>query len=126
MHLNINQFFYAFGAGLVLAYVYVKSGKYFICVILHSAINTCLGVVVPYISSYVFTEEKHIWTIFNVELLLSVLGLILFVLLIYLKKLKIKKSKYALEDKTYQKAFFNPYAIIFCVANIFLSLMVYM
>ena len=38
-HQNIEQFFYAFGMGLVLAHLYYHSGKYHLAVIIHAIFN---------------------------------------------------------------------------------------
>ena len=45
-HGNLYQFFYCFLAGLLLGYVYVKSGKLWVCMLMHSILNF-LGGVLP-------------------------------------------------------------------------------
>ena len=45
MHGNFYQFFYALLIGLVLGYVYVRSGKWQLCVLLHLIINVVGGIV---------------------------------------------------------------------------------
>ena len=45
-HGNLYQFFYAFMVGLILGYVYVKSGRWWLSVLLHSIMNF-LGGVLP-------------------------------------------------------------------------------
>lgn len=44
-HGNLYQFFYAFGVGLLLAYVYVRTGKVWHTVLLHMVMNLFGGVV---------------------------------------------------------------------------------
>ena len=44
-HGNFYQFFYAFGVGMLLAYVYVRTGKVWYTVVLHMIINFFGGVV---------------------------------------------------------------------------------
>ncbi len=44
-HGNFFQVFYAFGLGLVLGAVYVKTGKLWICMIYHGLVNLIFGVV---------------------------------------------------------------------------------
>lgn len=46
MHGNFYQFFYCFGIGLVLGYMYYSSGKIIPCMLLHAAINF-MGSIVP-------------------------------------------------------------------------------
>ena len=46
MHGNFYQFFYCFGIGLILGYMYYSSGKIIPCMLLHAAINF-MGSVVP-------------------------------------------------------------------------------
>lgn len=47
MHQNFFQFFYAFGLGVVFAYVYLRTGRLRYSVILHAIINFIGGVVAP-------------------------------------------------------------------------------
>lgn len=46
-HGNLFQFFYAALVGMILAYVYTRSGKYLLCVAMHAAINFMGSVVTP-------------------------------------------------------------------------------
>lgn len=50
-HMNLYQFFYAFGLGLVLAYAYMRSGRLRYPVAIHMIINTCGSLVAPAILS---------------------------------------------------------------------------
>ena len=50
-HGNLFQFFYAFLVGLVLAYVYTRTGRYLPCVAMHAAINFMGSVVTPALSA---------------------------------------------------------------------------
>ena len=52
-HMNLFQFFYAFGLGLVFAYIYTRTGRLRYSVILHSIINFMGSVVAPWILSLV-------------------------------------------------------------------------
>lgn len=52
-HGNLFQFFYAALVGMVLAYVYTRSGRYLPCVAMHAAINFMGSVVNPAISQLV-------------------------------------------------------------------------
>jgi membrane protease YdiL (CAAX protease family) len=51
LHQNLFQFFYAFGLGLVFAYIYTRTGRLRYSVVLHSIINFMGSVVAPWIVS---------------------------------------------------------------------------
>lgn len=44
-HMNFSQMFYAFGVGLLLAYLYCRSGKIWLCMLLHAIFNCISGVL---------------------------------------------------------------------------------
>ena len=50
MHANFYQFFYAFALGLVLGYVYYKTGRLWYTIALHAAINFIGSVLTSYLS----------------------------------------------------------------------------
>lgn len=50
-HMNLYQFFYTFGIGLIFAYVYVRTGRLRYPIILHAIINIMGSVVAPWIVS---------------------------------------------------------------------------
>jgi membrane protease YdiL (CAAX protease family) len=52
-HGNFTQFFYAFGLGLMFAYVYCRTGKLRYSIALHMIINTLGSVLAPFILSKV-------------------------------------------------------------------------
>ena len=56
-HQNLFQFFYAFGAGLLLAYLYVRSGKLRYPILLHMIVNFMGSVVAPAVMSLVDQEQ---------------------------------------------------------------------
>ena len=53
LHQNLFQFFYAFGLGLIFAYIYVRTGRLRYPVIMHAIINFMGAVVAPWILSLV-------------------------------------------------------------------------
>ena len=59
VHGNLYQFAYAFLIGLVLGYVYVKTGRLIYTVIFHCAINLYTGVFSSYVISKVRIEEIY-------------------------------------------------------------------
>ncbi|MBR6782659.1 MAG: CPBP family intramembrane metalloprotease [Clostridia bacterium] len=46
-HGNLFQFFYAVAVGMILAYVYTRTGSYWWCVAMHAAINFMGSIVTP-------------------------------------------------------------------------------
>ncbi|MBO5358982.1 MAG: CPBP family intramembrane metalloprotease [Clostridia bacterium] len=56
LHQNLFQFFYAFGVGIIFAYIYIRSGKVRYSVILHTIINFLGSVVAPWMISRVDIE----------------------------------------------------------------------
>ncbi len=52
-HLNLYQFFYAFAIGLVLAYVYIRTGRLRYSILMHAIVNFMGSVVAPLVLSMV-------------------------------------------------------------------------
>lgn len=46
-HGNLFQFFYAAAVGMILAYIYTRTGKYWWCVLLHAFLNLMGSIVIP-------------------------------------------------------------------------------
>ena len=46
-HQNFSQFFYAFAVGLILAYIYCRSGKIWIPMLLHGFYDFCASMKEP-------------------------------------------------------------------------------
>lgn len=114
LHQNLFQFFYAFGIGVIFAYIYLRTGKLRYTVLMHAIVNFMGAVIAPWILSIVdldkissisaATNEEAMTLILEVlpGLLimlvyafalmgLSILGLILFIL--SLRKLVWKPSE---------------------------------
>ncbi len=53
LHQNLYQFFYAFGLGLIFAYIYIRTGRLRYSVLLHAFINFMGSVVAPWLLSNV-------------------------------------------------------------------------
>ncbi len=47
-HGNVMQLFYTTAVGILLGYLYIRSGSYFLCVLVHSIINLFFGIIYPY------------------------------------------------------------------------------
>ena len=63
-HGNLYQFFYAFLVGLVLGYVYVKCGKWWVCVLMH-AIANFFGGVLPMMIEKAMTRSEVLKNLAN-------------------------------------------------------------
>ncbi len=50
-HGNLFQFFYATAVGMLLAYLYTRTGKYWLCVIMHATINLMGSIVTPQLAA---------------------------------------------------------------------------
>jgi membrane protease YdiL (CAAX protease family) len=48
-HGNVMQLFYTTAVGILLGYLYIRSGSYLLCVFVHSIINLFFGIIYPYV-----------------------------------------------------------------------------
>ena len=55
-HMNLFQFFYAFGVGIVFGYTYLRTGKVIYNILLHVFVNLMGGVIAPLAVSALDTE----------------------------------------------------------------------
>lgn len=55
-HGNLFQFFYAFLLGMILAYIYTRTGKYLLCVLMHAVVNLMGSIVIPAIAGLIPTS----------------------------------------------------------------------
>lgn len=74
LHGNLFQFFYAFGLGLIFAYIYTRTGRLRYPVLLHSFINLLGSVIAPWLLSNIDLEaieaiEKMEATVTEAELM---------------------------------------------------------
>ena len=63
-HGNLYQFFYAFLVGLVLGYVYVKCGRWWVCVLMHAIVNF-FGGVLPMMIEKAMTRSEVLKNLAN-------------------------------------------------------------
>lgn len=61
-HGNLFQFFYAFGVGLMLGFVYVRTGRVRYTIALHATVNLFGGVIAPFILSKIDADELALLT----------------------------------------------------------------
>ncbi|MCR5556582.1 MAG: ABC transporter permease [Butyrivibrio sp.] len=114
-HCNIYQLFYAFVLGLILAYVYTRSGNVILTIIMHMIVNSSSAVLYPL--SPVFYQYFYSTMV--------VLGVIAAVYTFFIKKdVKLKSAKYDVLAKELSPiAFRNCGVLIF--DGLCLLLMVY-
>lgn len=81
-HMNLFQFFYAFGLGLVFAYIYVKTRDIKYSMIIHVIINFFGGIITPYLLSNinidVLTNIEQLEQLSETELINTAVPIILF------------------------------------------------
>ena len=58
-HQNFSQLFYAFGLGVILGYLYCKSGSYIAVTLLHMAFNIIRGIVGTFVSQKILELESE-------------------------------------------------------------------
>lgn len=54
-HMNLSQIFYAIGVGLVFGYIYCKTGKIWLSILLHGTFNLFSGVILSWFSTKLIT-----------------------------------------------------------------------
>ncbi len=95
-HGNLFQFFYAFLLGMILAYVYTRSGNLWWCVAMHAVVNFLGSIVIPAIGSVIpvdVSEITSIWPILATLFLLAwefgliILAIVLFCVFWHRRKL---------------------------------------
>ena len=59
-HGNLFQFFYAAMVGMVMAYIYTRTGKYLLCVAMHSLLNLLGGILIPAVADYMLVEGAEV------------------------------------------------------------------
>lgn len=130
-HGNLFQFFYAFLLGMILAYVYTRSGRYGWCVAMHAAFNFLGSIALPELASLLPTDPEAVLTTEQVllSLLLSawVYGLIIAAVVLVCTLWHTRKlSKGTLQisgGQTFARMLSSP-GVIACVAIMLLVLVV--
>ena len=144
-HGNLFQFFYAALVGMVLAYVYTRSGRYLPCVAMHATINFVGSIITPALSSrfveYMQTdlmnEQVMAELITDASFLLALLGYLVVMLwqygmltagvtlfAVFFRKRKFSRGVSPLGDTCrYDVALVNP-GMIACLAVMFLLVLI--
>lgn len=136
-HGNFFQFFYAAGLGLLLGYIYVRTGRLWYTILLHGIVNFMGGVIAPYIVSFSENAELMGSVSPGTALLLMLVFLYvcvllaMFVLGLVRTIIRCKQLTWIPGDRELPKGtgfktvFLNPYMILFavlCVAMMVVSL----
>lgn len=85
-HQNISQLFYTFGLGVILAYLYCRTGRYSIVTLMHMAFNCFFGVIpailtkdiLPLLESLSVLPEEELLEVMPTVLAENALPLLLF------------------------------------------------
>lgn len=137
MHMNLYQFFYAFGLGLVFGYIYVRTSRLRYTIGLHMALNFLGSVASPFFSDWLSTQhtatttaEKQMETLLDLSaelymllyLIAVVAGMIL--LIVECRKLEFYETPEQLPKGTAERcAFGNAGMIVFLVISIALTVL---
>jgi membrane protease YdiL (CAAX protease family) len=70
-HGNLYQLFYAFGLGLILAYVYIRTGRLRYSTALHTVVNFMGSVIAPWILSFLDLDALAQMDAGNLEVIVS-------------------------------------------------------
>ena len=124
-HQNFSQFFYAFGVGVILGYLYCRTGSYIKCVLLHMAFNFILGVIpsllsiellpffavfesmpqteyltelLPLVIEYALPLSLYLYYML-VTNILNIVGVVLFIINVKRRKLRTNDSPLSAKDK---------------------------
>ncbi len=91
-HGNLFQFFYAAMLGIILAYIYTRTGNFWWCAGMHAVANLMGGVVIPQLSQFLPEDPEAVLTMpqMLVSILLSVwiYGVIIGAIVILIKRLR--------------------------------------
>lgn len=132
IHQNFFQFFYAFGIGLVLGYIYVRTGRLRYTVILHGLLNFMGGFLAPWLAKFSALQEAENFGIKEYLLLqlvamysVTTLGLMIFGLIRFIIRCKwilwIPREKELPYGCGFKAVFLNPYMILFTLLSLGMS-----
>jgi membrane protease YdiL (CAAX protease family) len=114
-HGNLSQLFYAFGLGLALGYVYIKTRRIVYTIILHMLVNLIGGVLAPLALN---SEATGLTAVFGVIVFgMVVAGLVFFIRNV--KKVSFSPSP-LMQRKWAQPALLNVGMILFFVVSVLL------
>ena len=103
-HCNIYQIFYAFALGIILGYVYMRTGNVILTIIMHMIINSSSSILYP------LAPELYNYYVYT----MVALGVISIIYTLIKRDVKIEPAKNEVQRKELSSiAFFNPGVLIF-------------
>ncbi len=135
-HMNFSQFFYALGIGLVLGFLYCRTGNFFITTALHSLFNMVMSVIpLLFYPSLIdlliklrdmgleedilpLLQEYAVPLILYTLYLLATFGLIIAGIVLFcinVKKIKLRKNEHSLEFSDYKNTLIKSPGVICAV-----------
>ncbi len=91
-HGNFFQFFYAFLIGIILAYIYTRTGKLWICSLMHAIVNLFGGIIMPELAGLLPTDPTESLTrlqsYVNLFLAVWIYGLIILAIVLTITRWK--------------------------------------
>ena len=112
-HCNIYQLFYAFVIGLILGYVYIRTGNVLLTIIMHMLMNSSSAILYP-LSPLVYDYFKKA---------VSVIGVIAIIYTLIKRDIKLESEKDEVSTKDISAvAFRNPGTILFALVCILFML----
>ena len=130
-HGNLFQFFYAALVGMVLAYVYTRSGSYLWCVAMHAVINFMGSIVIPALAKFLPADMMSFTSFGSLVVYLLIMlwqygmlvaGITLFC--VFFPRRRLSNGTVSLEGGSHAKtAIVNP-GMIACLVVMFLLVIV--
>ena len=104
VHCNVYQIFYAFALGLILGYVYMRTGNVILTIIMHVLINSSSSILYP------LAPELYNYYVYA----MSALGIISIIYTLIKRDVKLEPAKFEVQRSELSSiAFFNPGVLIF-------------
>lgn len=130
-HGNFNQMFYAFLVGLLLGFIYVRTGNYIFCVVLHAVVNAFFGIIYPYFYELLKNDGTgYALKTFSMGVIVSqwifaLIGLLLIIVYIFAHKIHLEENQFVLARSPYSSAFGNKPFIVLSVIFMAMTLSKY-
>ena len=113
VHSNVYQIFYAFALGLILGYVYMRTGNVILTIIMHVVVNSSSSIIYPLI------PDHYIYYVY----IMSALGIISIIYTLIKRDVKLEPAKYEVQRSELSSiAFFNPGVLIFSAVSILIMI----
>lgn len=118
-HMNLFQFFYAFGVGLLFGYIYIRTNDIKYTIFLHMILNLFGGIVAPFIvsfidynaimtGSYMYMHGKELFSVFMPVFVMLAYSFFIFAITILgIVMLMDEKKKFYFEPAMNQEGIIN-------------------